>query len=263
MSEGGGVLYHQVGPDRFLATELTAGPWMADAQHGAPVGALLLHCIQQQAGAVPPPFARVTVELLRPVPVTELRVAARLKRPGRRVRMFEAEMLHGDTAVAAATAWSITGNARDVPGAERPVPPPPRASGDGLIIPQFSGRGFHRQAVEIDFVAGHFTEPGPATVWIRLHSVVVEGHPVSPAQRALVAADFGNGTASTVSPVETTFINTDLTLYLSRTPRSDWIAIDSTTYTGGEGYGFAESIVFDESGVVGRSVQALLFERRG
>lgn len=263
MIGGGGVLYHQVGPDRFLATDLTAGPWAADAQHGAPVGALLLHCIQEAAGLESLPLARVTVELLRGVPIAELTVVARVRRPGKRVRFFEAEMFHGDTPVAAATAWSINGNARDVPGAERPVPPAPRPSGDGLDVPQFSGSGFHRQAVEIDFVSGHFTEPGPATVWIRLHPTVVDDHPVTPAQRALVAADFGNGTSSTVSPTETTFINTDLTLYLNRAPRSDWIAIDSTTYTGGAGYGFAESVVFDESGVVGRSVQALLFQRRG
>jgi hypothetical protein len=262
VSGSGGVLYHQLGTDRFRASELTAGPWAAEAQHGAPVGALLLHRIQQEAGAVSPSFARVTVELLRPVPVTELTVVARVKRPGRRVQMFEAEMFHGDNLVAAATAWSISGNALDVPGAERPVPPPPTASGDGLNVPEFSGRGFHRQAVEIDFVSGHFTEPGPGTVWVRFHAAVVDDHPVSPAQRALVAADFGNGTSSTVSPTETTFINADLTLYLSRTPQSDWIAIDSTTYTGGEGYGFAESVVFDESGVVGRSVQALLFQLR-
>ncbi len=263
MSGSGGALYHQLGPDRFLASELTAGPWAADAQHGAPVGALLLHCIQQAAGTDGGPFARVTVELLRPVPVTELHVVAGVRRPGKRVQMFAAEMIHGDKPVAAATAWSINGDARDVPGSERPVPPLPTTSGNGLVVPEFSGRGFHSQAVEIDFVSGHFTEPGPATAWVRFHRTVVDDHPVTPAQRALIAADFGNGTSSTVSPKDTTFINADLTLYLSRTPRSDWIAIESTTYTGGEGYGFAESVVFDESGVVGRSVQALLFQRRG
>ena len=49
-----GPLYHQVGPNRFEATELTAGPWAPDAQHGSPVAALLLHCIQEAAGAMPP-----------------------------------------------------------------------------------------------------------------------------------------------------------------------------------------------------------------
>lgn len=260
---GSGVLYRQLGPDRFLASELTAGPWVADAQHGAPVGALLLHCIQDAAEPDRLPLARVTIELLRAVPIAELTVVARVRRPGKRVQFLEAEMFHDDKPVAAATAWGISGNAGDVPGATRPLPPPPTASGEGLIVPQFSGSGFHSQAVEIDFVSGHFTEPGPATVWIRMYAGVVDDHPVSPAQRALVAADFGNGASSTVSPNETTFINADLTLYLSRTPRSDWIAIDSTTYTGGEGYGFADSVVFDETGVVGRSVQALLFQRRG
>ncbi len=259
---GSGVLYHQLGPDRFLATDLTAGPWAADAQHGAPVGALLLHCIQETSGIAPLPLARVTIELLKGVPVAELTVRAGVKRPGKRVQMFEAEMFHHDELVAAATAWSVRGDAADVPGAARRVPPPPASSGDGLQVPQFSGRGFHRQAVEIDFVAGAFTEPGPATGWIRLRASVVDDHPVSPAQRALVAADFGNGFSSTVSPARTTFINTDLTLYLSRTPASDWIAIESTTFTGGEGYGFSESVVYDAAGVVGRSAQALLFQRR-
>ncbi len=258
-----GVLYHQLSPDRFRATELTAGPWAADAQHGSPVGALLLHCMQEAAPQTPLPLARVTVELLRAVPVADLTVVTRIRRPGKRVQMLEAEMLHQDEPVAAATAWVINGDARDVPGAQRPAPPAPTASGDGLQVPQFSKRGFHHQAVEIDFASGHFIEPGPATAWIRLHASVVDDHPVSPAQRALVAADFGNGISSTVSPSQTTFINADLTLYLSRAPQGEWIAIDSTTYAAGEGHGFAESVVFDSEGVVGRSVQALLFQRRG
>lgn len=256
------ALYTQLGPTRYRAAELTAGPWTGGAQHGSPVAALLLHCIQQLNDAAPLPLARITVELVRPVPITTLEVTARVRRPGRHVELTEAAMHHGDELVALARAWKLAGDATTVAGSTHPMPRPPQPTGRGVIIPQLPEAGFHRHGIEADFVVGGFLEPGPATAWLRLTTSVVAGFPVSPEQRALVAADFGNGFSSTVDPSEVTFVNPDLTLYLSGTPRSEWIAISATTFAGSQGYGFAESVLFDEHGPFGRGVQSLLFRRR-
>lgn len=256
------ALFTQTAADRYRSSDLTAGPWDKAAQHGSPVAALLLYCMQSQEDAADLPIARVTVELLRPVPVAELVVRARIRRPGKRVQLLEAEMRHDDQVVALGSAWGIAGNETAVSGASVEVPPPPRATGEGITVPQLTESGFHRAAVEASFVSGGFLEPGPATGWIRLIPEVVAGQPVTPAQRALVAADFGNGFSATVDPALVSFINPDLTLYLSGTPIGEWIGIASTTYSNGEGFGYAESVVFDETRAIGRAVQSLLFQAR-
>jgi hypothetical protein len=79
--------------------------------------------------------------------------------------------------------------------------------------------------------------------------------------RVAAAADFGNGVSSVVDwNSGWMFINPDLTIYLSRYPTSDWVALDAVTYPSDRGVGFAESAIFDEEGRIGRSVQSLLFD---
>jgi len=254
-----GPLFTQLEPGRFRASPLTAGPWSPDAQHGAPVAALLLHCLQRVDDAEPLPIARFTVELLRPVPVAELTVDTWIERPGKRVQYLRAEMHHDGRLVAAASAWQIGGDTIDA--TERRLPPAtPQSTGRGIGAPGLVSSGFHRDAVEIDIVAGDFASVGPATGWVRLKTTVVDDEPVSGAQRAAVAADFGNGFARVVNADDVSFINPDLTLYLNRDPIGDWVAIESLTHSGGSGYGFTESVVYDETGVVGRSIQSLLFQ---
>jgi hypothetical protein len=103
---------------------------------------------------------------------------------------------------------------------------------------------------------------GPATVWIRLRADVVEGEVPSPLQRVAAAADFGNG-LSRIVPFDThTFINPDLTIGLSRVPAGSWIGLDIVTRLAPDGFGQAESTIFDTAGPVGRAVQSLIVEAR-
>jgi acyl-CoA thioesterase len=58
------------------------------------------------------------------------------------------------------------------------------------------------------------------------------------------------------------FINPDLTVYLHRRPRGEWIALDSETFADTNGVGLAQSRLFDRHGHVGSSLQALLLDSR-
>ena len=58
------------------------------------------------------------------------------------------------------------------------------------------------------------------------------------------------------------FINPDLTLYLQRLPRGEWVCLDAVTWPEGQGVGLAESELFDADGRLGRALQGLLLERR-
>jgi hypothetical protein len=99
-------------------------------------------------------------------------------------------------------------------------------------------------------------------MWSRLLVPVVCGEEPSPMQRVAAAADFGNGVSRILDFETHVFINPDLTVALSRVPTSEWIGFDVVTRLSEAGFGQAESLVFDQSGPVGRAVQSLLVEGR-
>lgn len=255
-------LYVQDG-DLLVPTEHTRGPWDPRAQHGGGPSALLARCVEQVEAPLPMDTARITVELVRPVPVAEpVRVATRVVRPGRKVQLVEAVMQQRDgTELCRALALRIRHDEIEPPvaGLEHFEPPLPPESG---IAQQGIGgdRAFAVTGVEMRFVRGMFMQPGPATVWIRLRMPVLPGEEPSGMQRACAAADFGNGVSAVHEWGRTLFINPDLTVYLSRRPVGEWICLEAVTHPGPHGRALAESRLFDSAGVVGRSLQSLLVE---
>lgn len=265
MLEGHTVLFVREG-ERFVPTPLARGPWSADALHGGAPAALLARAVEQfEADASAPMFvARMTIELLRPVPLAPLRAATRFVRPGRKVQLVEAA-LHSDThEVARATALRIRIADLSLPsdlimepvGAAPPEQGEPLAPSLGSFLP-----GFHSHAVEHRFVRGQLITPGPATDWIRLKVPLLEGEEPSPLSRVCAAADFGNG-VSQILGGEFTYINPDLTVYLHRYPAGEWVCIDSVTRVEPHGVGLAESRILDRSGTIGRALQSLIVEAR-
>jgi hypothetical protein len=96
--------YVPAGEDTWLATLHTTGPWDARAQHGGPPSALLGRAIQRCEPRDDMIIARFTCDILRPIPVGEIRVQARLARPGRSVELLEAVASGGGRDVVSATA---------------------------------------------------------------------------------------------------------------------------------------------------------------
>ena len=135
--------------------------------------------------------------------------------------------------------------------------PGPRTVTTQATFPTDQPIGFHT-GIEYVFVAGSFTEPGPATCWIRLKYPIVDGTEPSPLERTLAAADSGNGVSATLDWTRYLFINTDLTVTLHRQPVGEWVCLDAATYPQPHGIGLAESALYDEQGPLGRSTQTLL-----
>ena len=71
--------------DTYQATELTRGPWHKDLQHAGPPSALLARAIEQQAGDMQ--VVRLSIDLLKAVPITALRVSVQERVGGKRRRM--------------------------------------------------------------------------------------------------------------------------------------------------------------------------------
>jgi hypothetical protein len=249
--------------DAFEPSELTRGPWDQDAQHAGPPAALLARSLERVGDGAGKQIGRVTFEILRPVPLTELRIDARVVRPGRSVELLEASLADSEGEVMRATAWRL----RTADVALDPAPaaePPADAPADGChrdFFPTGADVG-HHTAMEYRFIAGAFLEPGPAVVWMRMLHPLVEGEEPSPLQRVAVAADSGNGVSAALDYRRFLFINTDLTLHLHREPEGEWVCLDAATRPESHGVGMADTLLWDERGRIGRAVQTLLVRNR-
>jgi hypothetical protein len=256
------AFYLPDGEDRFLATELTRGPWDPRAQHAGPPAALLGRAVERLGDRADLQTARVTVEIMRPVPIAALRVAARRLRDGRNVDLVEASLSADGVEVMRATALRIRAAELPLPpglAEARRLPGPDRGRQEPFF-PTGQEVGYHT-AMEWRFVAGSFLEAGPATIWLRMRHPLLPGETPSPLVRVLAAADSGNGVSAALDYQRWLFVNADLTVYLVRPPVGEWVALEAAT-TVAAGVGLADSVIHDQQGPVGRGLQALFVDRR-
>jgi Acyl-CoA thioesterase C-terminal domain/Acyl-CoA thioesterase N-terminal domain len=207
---------------------------------------------------------RIAIEILRPVPLAPLAVAARVARPGRAVELVEAELSEAGgerRAIARATAWRLRPQDGVPEVALDPPPPGPKRGREVAFFDTGQEVGYHT-AMDYRFVEGAFLELGPALVWMRMRQPLVEGEAPSPLVRVLAAADSGNGVSAVLDYDRFVFINTDLTVQLVREPAGEWVYLDAVTRVGPDGVGLAESVLSDERGRIGRATQTLLIRRR-
>lgn len=225
--------------------------------------------------------ARLTVELLRPVPLAPLEVQAEVTRPGKKVQGVSVSVTVGGegqppgAVVARATAQRIRRDPGQhttdgVPdGAVDPARHESPPFLDEPMPPDFWSREgfepydtFHIDAVEHRIVAGGFQVPGPTTDWIRLRVPVVPNEEPTPLQRVAAVADFGNGISGLVDYEKFTFVNPDLTIALARLPDGEWVCLDAITRLADDGVALAESALSDRHGRIGRALQTLIVDRR-
>jgi hypothetical protein len=201
-------------------------------------------------------LARLTLEILAPVPLAPLRVDAQIVKPGRRFQLAEAAIsVDGRDACrargallrhAGAGVAAVAPPARELPGPEESVAPRPPGDRDG----------FGWTAMQLRFADGDWGR-GPGAAWFRFAMPLVAGEEPSPVQRVAAAADFGNGISSELDWDDFLFVNTDLTIHLQRPPRGEWILLDSQTAIDPGGTGLATSALRDEHGPIGASLQTL------
>ncbi|MDX1658343.1 MAG: thioesterase family protein [Nitriliruptorales bacterium] len=253
------AFFEPLGDGRYRSTELTRGPWDPDSQHAGPSTALLGGLLEETLGA---PLARLTSEILRPVPITELTVEVEVLRPGRRVQLGQGTVSDDEGPLLLARAWALRTDEFELPEHVRPEPaglPPPDECETAPFFVDWTG---YHDAMEVRFVAGSFLDPGPATAWMRARVPIVEGQEISPLERVIVAADSGNGLSAALDFRQWLFINTDLTVHLHRQPSGEWVCLDTRTVAEPHGVGLATSDISDQQGPLGHGLQTLLVAPR-
>ncbi|MCU1457184.1 MAG: hypothetical protein JWL73_1276 [Actinomycetia bacterium] len=249
--------------NRFVPSAKTRGPWDPNAMHGGAPSALLAHVISGFEPGSTTFVGRMTVELMRPVPLVPLTVAVEVVRPGKKVQLVDAVIRVGDTELVRARALRL--REIDLPTDDAVMTGDVMEPGPAGSTP-FDSRTFIESegffhAFDVALARGAWGRPGPAAMWFRLRSEVVAGEPVVPFSRVAAASDFSNGLGNAFPWGGYLFINPDLTVTVARPPVSEWVGIDAQSVVGPNGTGFAESAVYDEQGRIGRATQSLLLDR--
>ncbi|NVB38769.1 thioesterase family protein [Pseudenhygromyxa sp. WMMC2535] len=255
------------GEARFFASPLTRGPWSIDHQHAGPPTALMTRAIEGlRVREDDPPFqlARISVELLRPIPLaTPLEVELEVLSGGRKVQRIAAALLAGDEQLAVALAVRM--RVEEIPVEVAPLPPlseaprsPAQSRPSEFEIFQHEV-GYHT-AMEMRIAAGEYGR-GSLTAWLRPRVPLIADEATSPLQRLMICADAGHGVGAALDTARWSFINPELSVYLHRLPVGEWLCMDARTWTGELGMGLCRTRLLDQSGELGVVMQSQLIQR--
>lgn len=254
----------EIDGDRVTATPFAAGPWDPTMQHGGAPTALVARAAEAFPAARPMRVARMTVDLLRPVPVATLDIETAVVREGRKIQLLQVRLLADGKECVRASVLKLRSEPLDLPthqgfaALEKPAPPADAPPSPGFGAAQGFGSGMSAQ-----IMGGEWGKPGPAAVWFRAERPIVRGEATTPLMRAALTADFCNGVSAVLDFQHWTYINGDLSVTLARDPVGDWILLDAETWVGDSGGAMAFARLADRDGYFGRAVQSVLIEKRG
>ena len=242
----------------------TRGPWDPGLLHGGAVGALFAETAQELMVDDGEPV-RLTVDLLKPVPLRPLTVATEVVRTGRRLQLIDTSLRFDGALVARASLLVLRRQPIDVDGLNPPVEA-------ALDSPDDANEAWVRDPEAESFVGGgqdfRFllrNQLGGGVAWFRLRrDVFDDGKPPSPLARAAAASDVGGAVSARRGEAfpNVSFINADISVHLARQPEGEWIRLASASTWEPEGVGAVSSELGDAVGPFGRANQALVLELR-
>jgi hypothetical protein len=248
----------RVDGDDVVTSPHAAGPWDPNMQHGGAPSALVVWAAERIPASAPMQVARITVDLMRPVPVAPLTIETEVLREGRKIQLCAVRLRANGVLTVGATVLKVRRQAQPLPADIAEPPLDVEAPEACRMEPQNSPFGL---GVTIRAARGSFGGIGPGAIWYRADRPIVEGGAISQAMRAAVASDFCNA-CSALDFREWTFLNADLTISMAREPVGEWVLLDAASWIGPDGAGLASARLADVNGYFGRCAQSLVIEKR-
>lgn len=255
--------------ETFASLAGTVSPWGPDLQHAGPVTGLLARAMDRLGPREGTRISQVRVDLLGPVPVSNVEVRAWVARPGRRIELLEAEMCAAgpDGAmrpVARSSGWRL--KTSDTRAAEHLADAPLEGTDrlereEAFPLPEVWRSGF---VATLDWrgASALGQREGPSHSWMRLRGALVEGEALTDFDRVMTIVDVANGVGARLDPAEWLFLNTEITVHLFRPPAGEWVGLRAESSVGPDGVATSAGVIFGLEGPVGRVAQNLLVERR-
>ncbi|MBW0018058.1 MAG: thioesterase family protein [Mycobacterium sp.] len=247
--------------ETFRATDLVISTWAREIQNAAPVSALLVRALERCASRDDARLGRVVIDLLGPIPAQgDLRVRARVERPGIKIELVVAELLAADhrgaqRVAARATGWRLQcSDSTSVAFAAEPMLASLSAS--TARDPSNWERNY-LHSIDWRWINDAVRDV-PGEAWIRPIVDLVAGEEMTPLQGLFAVADAANGMGSNLDVRRWSYMNTDLTVHLHRLPHGPWIGIRSHCDFGSDGVGTSIGTLFDQVGPLGSLQQCQL-----
>jgi hypothetical protein len=235
--------------NRFVPTHYCQGPHSPGAQFGGAPAALIATLVDTTPSLVPMQIARLTTDLMRPVPLTPLTPDVHIVREGKKIQVVTVSLYADGVEVTRATALRVRRTVIEADGLPdgqfaNPLPTEPRPTEEDFFDPDPPGS---RLAMEYLFEGsgGYFSQPG----WMRLRVDVIAGERPRPVARMAYAADTASGVGHPRN-VAVSWINADVALNVVREPPGEWMSIDGSSWIGHTGSGQVQATMSDIAGVV-------------
>lgn len=243
----------------YVPTPASRGPWNPNSLHGRVIVGLLGHEIERRHGD--PEFvpARLTVDMYRLPDLSPVEVTTRVVREGRRIKVVDAEFISGGVSAGRATCQLLRRTEPTLGTVWKPenwdapkpadIAPPddPRAGMGGMWA--------------MRPITGAFGTVGPRKTWMSEVRELVEGRALTPFTRVAVASDFASPFAN-AGDKGLEYINSDVTVYLHREMRGEWLGFEVINHGSTDGVGIGECFLYDEDGPIGSAACCALAQKR-
>ena len=262
MSNVAGHSYFRQEGDLFIGNDAARGPWSEQHCHAGPVAALTVRAAEH---LFPAPFQilRITLDLLRPVPIDGITVTAQALRKSRSVAAAEVAVQDraGKTCVPGHTMHLISQDIGAVPSPVEPASEFDTAEPLAFPLARAQDLPCFTDFTDIRYPPGQGPGVGPKTVWMRFPGIV-DGETPSAFQKLCPLADSSNGISGNAPLKDFTFLNTDLTIAMHRPMEGDWLASQARSHWQPTGNGLADAVLSDRIGPVAQALQTLILRRR-
>jgi Thioesterase-like superfamily len=155
----------RVDGDRVVTSSDAAGPWDPRMQHGSAPAALVVWAAEAIPVPVPMQIARVTIDLMRPVPAAPLTIEREILREGRKIQLCAIRLLADGVVVVGATVLKIKAQALALPpeisdlAVELPGPD------QSKVEPADNAGSPFTKCISMRAARGRFGMVGPAAIW--------------------------------------------------------------------------------------------------
>ncbi|MFC4595816.1 thioesterase family protein [Sphingobium tyrosinilyticum] len=231
----------------FEPTGIGINPWNGSSQNGVSLASLVAHVVDRVPAPTNMHVARLNIDIMGAVPMQPLTPVLSIAREGPRVQLVDLTLRTGGRDWVKASALRVRVAA--TPPVEQP-----------LATPFPEGAPSERYGW-LEKIGQNLDGIQPGGRWIRFHGAAVEGEQLSPLERVAMVADFGAGIAAPLPRTDWTLANLDITLHLSRLPRSEWLLIESSAETSGNGVGIIHNRFGDQEGMIGAGHQTIFLDR--
>lgn len=248
------------GRNGYIGNDPARGPWSADACHAGPVTGAVARSFENLVNDKQ--LTKLSVEILRPVPLSGFYVEAEVTKQGRMVTTATAKIVdHTGKLIATANSLHMkVQQLRSLTSCDNALPNFDLAQeGKFPIVSTAHGLPSFSSGVEVRYPPGENDLPGPTSLWMRTLPLIVDEVP-SPFQRLCPLADCGNGISRNEELTDLSFMNPDITIVMHRVPTGEWLGTRSKSYWQSTGIGLSQATLFDQQGAIGSAMQTLLLQ---